>query len=205
MEAGNVSAIISATAGICGVLLGNSFVLIKEWWIKRKSVNQATAYLAIICASHLDRFASECFNVCVDDGTSHGQPAGKDGHYEATTSVPSFQPLDLDVDWRLLPKDLMYLILRIPDQQEKIHGKLRVIQDFDYDPPDHPEYFWTRQRGYAVLGLQVSDIANKLRLHAGLPIEKSLVGEWDRNKSMIEVVAHLDELKRKSLLRETRN
>lgn len=36
MESANVSAIISAAAGISGVLLGNSFVLIKEWLVKRK-------------------------------------------------------------------------------------------------------------------------------------------------------------------------
>jgi hypothetical protein len=35
MDAGNASAIISATSGISGVLLGNSFVLIKEWIIGR--------------------------------------------------------------------------------------------------------------------------------------------------------------------------
>lgn len=31
MDSGNVSAIISAVAGISGVLLGNLFVLVKEW------------------------------------------------------------------------------------------------------------------------------------------------------------------------------
>lgn len=203
MDPGNVSAIISAAAGISGVLLGNSFVLIKEWWVKRKTVNQAMAYLGIICVSHLDRFASECFDVCMDDGTWHGQPAGKDGQCETTTSPPVFRPLDLDVDWRLLPKDLMYSILRIPDQQDKLHGKLRGIQDFDYDPPDHPEYFWSRRRGYAVLGLLASDIVKRLRSHAGLPVDEPLPGEWDRDKNMTEVIAHLDELARKSLLRKS--
>lgn len=201
MDPGNVSAIISAVAGISGVLLGNSFVLIKEWWVKRKSVNQATTYLGIIVVSHLDRFATECFDVCIDDGTWHGQPAGQDGHSQATTP-PIFRPLELDVDWRLLPKDLMYSILRIPDQQDQLHGKLRGIQDFNYDPPDHPEYFWTRRRGYAVLGLHVSDIVKKLRSYAGLPVGEPLPDEWDRDKNMSEVIAHLDELERKSRLRE---
>ncbi|QJI43047.1 hypothetical protein HKK52_19550 [Pseudomonas sp. ADAK2] len=202
MDPGNVSAIISAVAGISGVLLGNSFVLIKEWWVKRKSVNQATTYLGIIVVSHLDRFATECFDVCIDDGTWHGQPAGQDGHSQATTPPPIFRPLELDVDWRLLPKDLMYSILRIPDQQDQLHGKLRGIQDFNYDPPDHPEYFWTRRRGYAVLGLHVSDIVKKLRSYAGLPVGEPLPDEWDRDKNMSEVIAHLDELERKSRLRE---
>lgn len=202
MESGNVSAIISAVAGISGVLLGNSFVLVKEWWAKRRNVHQATTYLGIIVVSHLDRFATECYEVCIDDGTWYGQPAGEDGHSKATTTAPTFRPLEIDVDWRLLPKELMYLILRIPDQQDQLHGKLRAIQDYDYDPPDHPEYFWTRRRGYAVLGLHVSDIVKKLRLHAGLPDGEPMPGEWDRDKSMSDVIAHLDELERKSRLRK---
>lgn len=202
MDPGNVSAIISAVAGISGVLLGNSIVLIKEWWVKHKSVTQATTYLGIIVVSHLDRFATECFDVCKDDGTWHGRPAGENGFYEATTSHPVFRPLEIDVDWRLLPKDLMYSILRIPDQQDRLQGKLQGILDYDYDPPDNPEYFWCRRRGYAVLGLQVSDIVKKLRSHAGLPADEPLPGEWDRDKSMSEVIAHLDELARKSRLRE---
>lgn len=33
MGSGNISAIISAMAGIFGVLLGNSFVVVKEWLV----------------------------------------------------------------------------------------------------------------------------------------------------------------------------
>ncbi|PZW58786.1 hypothetical protein F475_03690 [Pseudomonas sp. URMO17WK12:I6] len=141
MEPGNVSAIISAVAGISGVLLGNSFVLIKEWWAKRKTVNQDTTYLGIIVVSHLDRFATGCFDVSQDDGTLHGQPAGQDGQCETTKVSPVFRPLELDVNWRLLPKDLMYSILRLPDQQDQLQGNLAGIWDFDFDPPDHIGYF----------------------------------------------------------------
>ena len=65
MDSGNVSAIISAAAGISGVLLGNLFILIKEWWVKRSTVSQNTTYLGIIVASHSDRFASQCYDVCM--------------------------------------------------------------------------------------------------------------------------------------------
>ncbi|MBJ2247480.1 hypothetical protein JFT42_17620 [Pseudomonas haemolytica] len=203
MDSGNVSAIISAVAGISGVLLGNVFVLIKEWWVKRSTVNQNTTYLGIIVVSHLDRFAGQCYEVCIDDGTLRGRPAGQDGHCEATTTVPVFSPLELDVDWKLLPRELMYSILRIPDQQDQIHGKLQGIQEYDYDPPDHPEYFWVRRRSYAVLGLQASELVRKLRLHAGLPLDEPLPGEWSRDKYMSEAITNLDELERRSRLRNS--
>lgn len=198
MDSGNISAIISAAAGISGVLLGNTFVLIKEWWMKRKTTGQDTTYLGIIVVSHLDRFAAECYDVCQDDGTCQGQPAGKEGHYETTTLPPIFRPLELNVDWRLLPKDLMYSVLRIPDLQDQLHGKLQGIQDFNYDPPYYTEYFRARMRGYAVLGLQVSEMVKALRLHAGLPADNPLPGEWSRDQGMGDVIASIDELERKS-------
>lgn len=201
MDPGNVSAIISAVAGISGVLFGNTFVLIKEWWAKRNKVNQDTTYLGIIVVSHLDRFATGCFDVSVDDGSSRGRPAGKDGQCETTTTPPEFRPLELDVDWKLLPKDLMYSVLRLPDQQDQLHGKLGGIMEFDYDPPDHAEFFWARRRGYAVIGLQASDIAKKLRSHAGLPADEPHPDEWSRDKSMRKVIADLDALERNSRLR----
>jgi hypothetical protein len=59
MDPGSVSAIISAVAGIRGVLFGNTFVLVKDWWAKRNKVNQDTTYLGIIVVSRLDRFAAD--------------------------------------------------------------------------------------------------------------------------------------------------
>ncbi|WP_426101767.1 hypothetical protein [Pseudomonas sp. PSPC3-3] len=200
MDPGNVSAIISAVAGISGVLLGNSFVAIKEWWTNRNKVNQATTYLGIIVVSHLERFATGCLEVSLDDGTSQGQPAGEGGQYVTTTTAPLFHPLELDVDWRLLPKYLMYSVLRLPDQQDQLHGRLGGIMEFNYDPPDHADFFWARRRGYAVLGLQASDIAKNLRSHAGLPADKHHPGEWSRDQNMRDVIAHLDALE-KSILR----
>ncbi|CAG9238159.1 hypothetical protein PSP6_80001 [Paraburkholderia tropica] len=116
METGNVSAIISATAGISGVLLGNSFVAVKEWLVGRSKRQKDTAYLAIIVVSHLERFASGCLHVALDDGTESGRPAGNNGDgYVPTVRLPEFQPLDIGVEWKVLPQQLMYSILLLPD------------------------------------------------------------------------------------------
>ncbi|TDK53838.1 hypothetical protein [Pseudomonas moraviensis] len=192
MEPGHVSAIISAAAGISGVLLGNTFVLVKEWWTKRQTVKQETNYLGIIVISHLERFSDDCFDVAMDDGTQCGQPAGERGEYVPVITPPDFQPLNLDVEWRLLPIDLMYSILRLPDQQSQLQGNIAGIHQFNYDPPNHVEYFQARRRGYAVLGLLASDIAKKLRLYVGLPANEIDPGEWSRDKCMRDVISDID-------------
>lgn len=194
MDTGNVSAIISATAGITGVLLGNSFVAIKEWLINRSNRQKETAYLAIIVVSHLDRFASGCLQVALDDGTEYGRPAAGNGEeHVPTTKPPEFRPLDIDVGWKVLPQELMYAILRLPDQVDQIQSRLAGIVEFDDDYPDHTEYFWTRRRDYADLGLKASDLARRLRMHGGMPFEESRLGDWSRDQELKRVIENIDE------------
>lgn len=194
METGNVSAIISATAGISGVLLGNSFVAVKEWLVGRSKRQKDTAYLAIIVVSHLERFASGCLHVALDDGTESGRPAGNNGEECApTVRPPEFQPLDIDVEWKVLPQQLMYSILLLPDQREQIQNRLVGIQEFDDDYPDHTEYFQARRRDYSELGLQASDLARRLRKHAGMHIEDPKPGVWSRDQELRDQIVRIDD------------
>lgn len=195
MTDSHLAAIISAAAGITGVLVGNSFVAIKEWLKDSKNDERDSAYLAILVVSHLDRFVGGCWNVALDDGTSEGRPAGGDGVYhQVTVSAPEFLPLDIKVEWKVLPKSLMYDILQIPDRREHIQNRLSGVWEFD-EPPEYTEFFWSRQRDYAELGLQVSAIAKKLRKHAGMPIEVALPGDWNREVALQEIIDKLDEEK----------
>jgi hypothetical protein len=194
METGNVSAIISAVAGISGVLLGNSFAALKEWVIHRSKRQKDTAYLAIIVVSHLDRFANGCLYVALDDGTEAGRPAGRNAEeYVPTVKPPEFQPLDIDVEWKALPQPLMYSILLLPNQREQIQSRLGGISEFDDDYPDHSEYFWARRRDYSELGLRASDLARLLRKHAGMPVEEPKPGAWSRDQEFRDVIVRIDD------------
>lgn len=189
MDTGNISAIISAAAGISGVLLGNSFVAVKEWRIHQSKRRKDAAYLAIIVVSHLERFANRCLHVALDDGTECGLPAGRNGEERApTTAPPEFTPLDIDVEWKVLPQDLMYSILRLPDQREQIDNRLAGIAEFDDDYPDHVEYFWIRRREYAELGLRASCLARCLCKQAGMPMDEPKPGDWSRDQELKDVI-----------------
>lgn len=188
----HIAAIIGASAGIFGTLLGNSFVAIKEWLVNHKKEERDSSYLAILVVSHLDRFANGCMHVAHDDGTEYGRPAGNGEYHRVTVSAPKFLPLDIKVEWKVLPKDLMYDILQIPDKREHIENRIAGVWEFD-GPPDYSEFFWARQRDYAELGLHVSAVAKRLRKHAGMPIEESHSGEWNREIAMQEIIGKIDE------------
>jgi hypothetical protein len=188
----HIAAIISAGAGIAGVILGNSFVAIKEYFVNRIKDEKDSSYLAILVVSHLDRFANGCMHVAFDDGTSEGRPASNNAEYHQTTLMPpEFKPLDIEVEWKVLPKDLMYDILQIPDKREHIENRHAGIWEFD-DAPDHGEFFWARRRDYAELGLHVSAVSKRLRKYAGMQIEEGPPGEWNRGVAMQEIIDKVD-------------
>lgn len=191
MDAGNVSAIISALSGLVGVGIGAYLTHLREQHNAKIKDERDGAYLAILVASHLDRFANGCWGCALDDGTKYGQPAGSDDRYQTTVEPPQFNPLEIDVEWKVLPKDLMYDILQIPDKRERINNRLAGIEEHG-DPYDQGEYFWVRQRDYAELGLHTSSVAKRLRKHAGVPIEESPLGEWNRDVSLQEVIDDID-------------
>lgn len=187
MENSTVSSIINIAAGLAGVAVGALLNYFRDWLVQKRKDTRDGNYLAILVVSHLDRFANGCWHVALDDGTSMGQPAGGDGMYQATVKSPVFKPLEINVEWRSLPQELLYEVLQIPDKQEYLNAKLE--DPGLYDPPDHEDYFLIRQNGYAELGLYVLGVSRKLRQQGGLPIIDTPAGVWGREVSMREVIA----------------
>lgn len=195
MNDAHIASIISAVAGISGVILGNSLVAIKESLKDRKKDARDSSYLAILVVSHLDRFANGCGYVAKDNGEIDGRPAGGNGEYwKPTAKSPQFLPLEIDVEWRVLPKELMYEIFQIPDKREHIENRLSGIWEYG-DWPDHSEFFLTRQRDYAELGLHVSAVAKRLREHARMPVEGALTDGENRESSLQAVIDQIDALR----------
>lgn len=185
--------IVSAISGLSGVFLGGRLTEHREAAKEAARSKREASYLAILVVAHLDRYANGCLHVSYDDGTSEGRPAGGDGQFHQTTvKPPTFDPLSLQVDWKVLPVDLMHDILSLPYKAEQLANHLAGAHKFGDDYPEHTEFFWARRQGYAVLGLEVSALANKLRLHAGLPIENPAPGGWNRDSAMREQIEDID-------------
>lgn len=160
---------ISAASGLCGVWLGSWLTTRRDAERERGRIEKESKYLAILVLAHLDRFVRQCSEVSYDNGTIEGRPASDDGIYhEFTVPAPRFDPLDLKVDWKVLPADLMYDILDLPNKTEQLQDEVNGVREHD-EPPDYTHTFWTRQHGFAELGLEVSALARRLRQHAGLP------------------------------------
>ncbi|ALV07311.1 hypothetical protein [Roseateles depolymerans] len=172
-----ISAIITGLTGIAGVILGNSFVAIKEALTGHFKKKKDAGYLAIVTVSHLEKLALGCYAVGCDDGTELGEPAGGNGFYAATVDYPSFSPLALDVEWKAIPQELMYEIFRLPDEIEQVRTKLGIIYEND-SRPDFPEYFKTRREEFIRIGLEIADLIDRLRSVANLPPERVRLGEY---------------------------
>lgn len=67
-----------------------------------------------------------------------------------------------------MPADLLYPILNLPYEIETLEHHIGAVPEFDH-LPDYADTFWARQHGYALLGLEVSSLATRLRDYANLP------------------------------------
>ena len=183
IEWGLIQSAISATAGLTGVWLGGRLNWQREEARERARDTKEASYLAILVIAHLERFAYACLHVALDDGTEEGRPAGTGGCWAPTVTPPAFDPLSFDVNWKSLPADLMYDILGMPYRIERLQQEIGQVYEFD-EPPDYGEYFWARQHGYAVLGLEFSALSQRLREYAGLPAHPDEPNSWSRDTQL---------------------
>lgn len=167
IEWGVIQSAISASAGLVGVWLGGRLTWQREAKREMERNLKEASYLAILVVAHLDRLATACLHVAYDDGTEEGRPAGSGGCHASTVSTPNFDPLEIDVNWKALPQKLMYDILGLAYRIEQLNRE--VAQEWLDDPPEYTEFFWARRYGYAVLGLTILELAQRLREHASLP------------------------------------
>lgn len=183
--------IVTAISVLAGALLGSWLTGRREARKEAARARVEAGYLAVLVVAHLDKFADGCVAVAYDDGTCEGRPAGQyEEMHETTTKPPVFAPLELDVDWKVLPVDLMYSILNLPNRAEQLS---RFLSDPGfYDPPDHSSFFWARQAGYAELGLEVSALARRLRLHAKLPVGDYAPGGYRRDEALREAKQRIE-------------
>lgn len=157
-----LSSLITAAAGLGGVYLGAWLTTRRDDAREARRKNQELYYLTALLGAHLDRYGAGCLAVAYDDGTSEGRPAGADGLYhQAVVSLPLFDPLALEVDWKALPPELMYAILELPARAAEVNRSLEDPGFFD--PPDFSSYFDARQLGYVGLGLEADGLARRLR------------------------------------------
>ena len=138
-----------------------------------------SSYLSILVLAHLNQIVETCYDISYDDGTIEGQPVDEDGWHRPTVQSPKITWTDLDVDWRVLPSDLMYDILNIPDKIRSIDGAVNLKSNLDGDPPKFFAVFLLRQREYVSFGLHVSDVARRLCQHADIPVSDDMIRHED--------------------------
>lgn len=179
---------ISAAASLLGVVVGAGLTHWREYRSRLALQRKDAAYLAVTVLGELDRFVAMCADVVRDDGLCRGQ-TDRDGCRQIQAELPSFAARDFDVEWRSLPKDLMFDLLDFPNQIRHANGAISFAAD-EALPPDFEELFEERQYQYAILGLAATTLAGRLREHAKLPRRDE--ERWDartfleEHKNMIE-------------------
>ena len=167
----------AALIGLVGVIIGAMVATAKDWWFHSVKKKEDQTYLAIQISCLLERFTIGCLEVAYDDGLFHGQ-RDEQGCLSPQVKTPDFEPLKIDVNWKSLPTNLMYKILRLPSQVDDANAYIRAAWEYASFPPDYEELFEARIEKYAELGLIATALVEELQKLAKLP-SSSKVDGWD--------------------------
>ena len=177
---------IAAASGLGGVVVGAWLTDRRERDLEKKRIAKEIGYLAILINAHLARCITACLQVAYDDGTSEGHPSSNGRiSRKNMTSIPLFDPLNLDLDWKILPQNLLQEILELPYKIERLdsgHDDILVYPT----PPDVADYFEARQLDFAQLGVAISALAHRLCLHAGMSPKEPTAGDLSTVSRLVE-------------------
>ena len=182
----NWTAVFTSLAGVVGtliaVVLGPRLILSKDRRLRGDELARDAQYLAIRVICLLDMFVIECCKVANDSG----EPKSN-GEWGEQVKVPTIELPD-DVNWKAIEHSYAYRILSIPSLQMIADQNIRDTGEYS-SPPEHPEYFESRQNEYAHLGLTTSALTNDLRAAFNLPREPP--GRWDPKSCLEDALARV--------------
>jgi hypothetical protein len=175
---------MEAWIGLGGVIVGSMITITKDVWLSKVERRRSSSYSAIRLVFILEEYADKCIDVVGDDGTSHGQPAGRtdDGEEYLVAQIQAPDPLDFpdDIDWRSLRGSLMHRCLALTTKARSTNRYISASAENAF-MPDYEEFFEPRRKGYAQLGLTALNLADDLRAQYGIKTEtrSELSADWD--------------------------
>lgn len=159
---------LPAVIGLVGVVVGGLITQGSDAIRRHRASTRDKLYLAIIVSAELEKFVDGCWEVSCDDGTYMGQPAGREGTYEAQSTNPKFDPHAIDVEWRLLDSDLLPRIWSLPGLISDANGRAHAEFEHSSWPYDNSA-LGVRSYEYEQLGIAAAEISMALRKSQKLP------------------------------------
>lgn len=139
-----ISALVAVSGTLVGVYLGGRLAHgrereaqahreSREREAQKLKDERDTAYLVGLVVGALEHFSEACEAVAFDDGHED-----QDGYTRTRTDRPTFEREKFQVEWTVLPSELMFAVLDLP---HRIREAERIIDGGSEHatPPDFPE------------------------------------------------------------------
>lgn len=187
---------VEAWIALVGVIVGSFITIAKDTWLSWVERRRSGSYAAIRLTCILEEYAEKCIDLVLDDGTAYGQPAGRtdDGEQYHSTQVQPPAPPDYpdDIEWRSLHEPLMHRVLALPNMARSTDRHIQAAAEHAF-PPRYEEAFEARQKGYAHLGIEASEISKELRRRYDIDAKgrTDLNVDWDPEAFLRDRLAEL--------------
>lgn len=188
---------ITAIFGLIGVVIGALLTAVTDWWFQKLEKKEDRVYLVIHISCLLERLISECVEVAYDNGLCERQRDQR-GCKFVQVAPPNFDPLQFkDLNWKSLPTNLMYQVLRLPSQLQDADAYVADTFKYVASPPDYDELFEARKEKYSELGLQAIELLEELCSLVDLPHELNKRDEWSPFNRLNEALSQVKSEKMK--------
>lgn len=181
----------TALSGIGGVFLGAWLTSRRERRAARERDERDIIHLAIIVGKQLARFADDCYEVATNEGIADVESIVNAGRIPLfsmpTAELPVlFDPAELDVAWKALPKDLLVSILEFPS---RLKSAAASTEARGAKVPT-PEAIELSRRDFALLFLDASAACLELGRLANLVLIDDL--DYERTSTCLRLIEAYD-------------
>jgi hypothetical protein len=184
-----------AIFGFIGVIVGAVIPWLQTSFRERKNIQNDANYLAIKVITILEKYVLDCVDVVCDDGTSMGQPAGRDGCYEHQVETPAHIIFTDDVSWKSIDVKLMFKLLSLANIAHEADRSISFCIELA-SPPDYEEFFEERQKKYAEIGLYALKVKTEIRQKYKIP-KRAENEDWSPDKIFIERLEKIEQCQKK--------
>lgn len=159
--------ILPALIGLFGALVGGFISIFNSKYPSKRQDDKELKYLVVKVLFHLQKLISTCSYIVNDDGLYNGQ-RDKNGAKRPQIEIPSFDPTEVNLNWKVLDIKLMYEILSIPADIELYKATEYAAYDYGDGGPDFNDVFEARKINFSKLGLKSIKISDELKNLVGL-------------------------------------
>lgn len=176
-----ISVSVGAIAAILGHITAGLLNILREYYMDQRKIKRAEVAAAIETVVALESMMAICHNILKCERLNVAPDDPLDCYFEC--ELPSIEAINL-IAYRDIESNIA---LEVAKLKSDIHSAVIFLSSLDMDPPDYGHAVEQRKRTFAIIGLRINVILNKILIsnQMEVPVRTS---QYDPGKDFKEAL-----------------